>query len=171
MVQIRPMSAGDWPGVRTIYAEGIATGHATFETAPPEEWDEFEARRVPSPRLVAVSMDRVVGWAAASPVSGRSVYRGVIEHSLYVASAHRGAGIGKFLLDALIRSADEAGYWMIQSSIFPENTASLRLHAGAGFRVVGRRERIALMTRGPCAGAWRDTILIERRSTVNGATE
>lgn len=105
----------------------------------------------------------MTGWAAVSPVSGRDVYRGVVEHSVYVAERARGRGIGRELLDALIIACDGACIWTIQSSIFRENAASLRLHEQAGFREVGHRERIAFMTYGPWAGQWRDTILIERR--------
>ena len=170
MTDVRPMVPADWPDVRTIYADGIATGQATFETEPPHDWDRFDTSRLTDLRLVAVAADRVIGWAAATPVSSRPVYRGVIEHSVYVAADARGTGVGRLLLDAFIAAADLAGYWTIQSSVFPENTASLRLHETAGFRTVGRRERIALMSHGPRAGAWRDTILIERRSTLNGAT-
>lgn len=165
MTSIRAMIAADWPQVEEIFAAGIAEGEATFETRTPT-WAQFEAGKVADPRLVAVGQaGEVLGWAAASPVSSREVYRGVIEHSVYVAPAARGTGIGALLLAAFVDAADQAGYWTIQSSVFPENTASLRLHERAGFRVVGRRERIARSTLGPHAGRWRDTILIERRST------
>ncbi|MBG6058232.1 L-amino acid N-acyltransferase YncA [Cryobacterium sp. MP_M5] len=168
MTIVRPMTAADWPAVRTIYAAGIATGHATFEANPPAGWAQFDCTRILEPRLVAVDDDRVLGWVAATPVSTRAVYRGVIEHSVYVASDARGAGVGSLLLKSFITAAEENGHWTIQSSVFPENTASLRLHEGAGFRVIGRRERIALMSYGPAAGTWRDTILIERRNSLNG---
>nr|WP_288452548.1 GNAT family N-acetyltransferase [uncultured Microbacterium sp.] len=112
--------------------------------------------------------DEVVGWVAASAVSARPVYRGVIEHSIYVSPAHRGRGIGRTLLARFLDATDAAGYWTVQSAIFPENAASLRLHESAGFRVVGRRERIARSTLGPRAGTWRDTLLIERRSAIAG---
>ncbi len=157
------MAAADWPAVARIYAEGIATGHATFEAEPPS-WERFDAGRLPRPRLVADRDGEVLGWIAASPISAREVYRGVIEHSIYVAAAARGAGVGGRLLGAFIAAADALGIWTIQSSIFPENAASLRLHEAHGFRVVGTRERIALMGYGPLAGSWRDTVLIERRS-------
>lgn len=163
MISVRPMSAADWPSVESIYREGIATGEATFETETPS-WQAFDAGKLPSPRLVAVDEDgTVLGWAAASPVSSRAAYRGVIEHSVYVAEAARGRGVGRVLLEAFVAAADEAGYWTIQSSIFPENVASLRLHAASGFREVGRRERIARSQLGPNAGRWRDTVFIERR--------
>jgi len=162
MIRIRPLIPGDWPAVERIYREGIATGEATFETEPPT-WEVFDAGKVPELRLVAVDGEEVLGWAAASRVSTRAAYRGVIEHSVYVAGAARGRGVGRLLLDALVEAADAQGFWTIQSAIFPENTASLRLHAAAGFREVGRRERIARAQLGPRAGEWRDTILLERR--------
>jgi L-amino acid N-acyltransferase YncA len=155
---IREMRASDWPAVERIYAEGIATGDATFETEPPA-WDAFDAGRLPGHRLVAVEGDEVVGWAALSPTSARACYAGVVEHSVYVSATARGRGIGRELLDALLASADDAGLWTVQTSIFPENIASLALHERAGFRVVGRRERIAQLN-----GAWRDTLLLERRA-------
>lgn len=164
MISIRPMAASDGPAVLDIYAEGIATGNATFEAEPPD-WDSFDHSRVRDARLVACNTDgRVVGWAAASRVSPRAVYRGVIEHSIYVAADAQRAGVGRHLLVAFIHTANAAGYWMIQSSIFPENVASLVLHKRAGFRTVGRREKIALMGYGHHQGQWRDTILIELRS-------
>lgn len=168
MTAIRAMAPADWPAVEAIYAQGIEDGEATFEVATPT-WEAFDAGKVPGIRLVAVSeQDAVVGWAAASAVSSRPAYRGVIEHSVYVDRAARGKGIGRLLLGAFVSAADDAGYWTIQSSIFPENTASLRLHETAGFRVIGRREQIARSGAGPHAGQWRDTLLIERRSNRNG---
>lgn len=168
MTQVRPMTAADWPQVEEIFAAGIAGGEATFETLTPA-WEQFDAGKLHAARLVAVNdSSTVLGWVAASPVSSRQVYGGVIEHSVYVHSAHGGKGVGRLLLDGFIAAAEDAGYWTIQSSIFPENTASIRLHERAGFRVVGRRERIARSTLGPHGGQWRDTIMVERRSRVNG---
>lgn len=168
MTEIRSMTPSDWAGVEEIYRHGIEDGEATFETETPN-WEAFDASKLDSPRLVAVGEGgQVWGWAAASPVSARAAYRGVIEHSVYVHRDARGRGIGRLLLNAFVTAADESGYWTIQSSIFPENTASLRVHAAAGFRIIGTRERIARSARGAHAGAWRDTVLIERRSTVNG---
>lgn len=162
------MTAGDWPQVESIFASGVAGGEATFETATPS-WERFDATKVGDARLVADDgAGAVIGWAAASLVSPREVYRGVIEHSVYIDPTRQGEGIGRVLLTAFIAAAEEAGYWMLQSSVFPENTASLRLHEQAGFRIVGRRERIARSQLGPHAGQWRDTVLVERRSTVNG---
>ena len=151
------MGGDDWPAVEEIYAEGIATRLATFETATPT-FAAFDADHVPRHRFVAVDEGRVVGWAALSPTSRRDCYAGVVEHSVYVRSDARGRGVGRMLVDALIRSADDAGVWTIQTSIFPENEASLALHEKLGFRIVGRRERIAQLD-----GVWRDTILLERR--------
>lgn len=168
MTQIRTMTATDWPRVEAIFAFGIAGGEATFETTTPS-WDQFDAGKIADVRLVAIDdAGTVIGWAAASPVSARAVYRGVIEHSVYIDPAHQGAGVGRLLLDAFIDAAEAAGYWTIQSSIFPENSTSVHLHERAGFRIVGRRERIARSQLGPHAGTWRDTVLVERRSTRNG---
>jgi phosphinothricin acetyltransferase len=168
-LRIRALAAADWPSVEAIYREGIATGNATFESEPPD-WTAFDAGRIAGPRLVATTADgTTVGWAAASPVSSRDVYRGVIEHSLYVTEAARGTGVGRALLDAFVAGAEAAGYWTIQSSVFPENIASLALHERAGFRTVGTRRAIARMSHGPWAGRWRDTILIEWRSSVTGS--
>jgi phosphinothricin acetyltransferase len=158
MPEIRPLAQEDWPAVEAIYAEGIATGQATFETAPPS-WEEFDASRLRDHRLVAVEDGEVVGWAALSPTSSRECYAGVVEHSVYVAESVRGRGVGRALMEALIAGADAAGLWTIQTSIFPENGASVALHERVGFRVVGRRYRIAKLN-----GVWRDTLLLERRS-------
>ena len=162
-IPIRAMTAADWPAVERIFAEGIGAGNATFESATPT-WAQFDTGKVREPRLVALDGDDVVGWAAASLASSRPVYRGVIEHSVYVAPHAHGRGVGRALLDAFVAAADAAGFWTIQASIFPENAASLRLHERSGFRVIGRREAIAQSSVGPYAGQWRDTILIERRS-------
>ncbi|MBU4465722.1 MAG: GNAT family N-acetyltransferase, partial [Actinobacteria bacterium] len=129
----------------------------------------FNADKNNDPRLVATSVDgTVLGWAAASQVSARAAYQGVIEHSVYVHPDARGQGIGRLLLDAFVTAADDAGYWTIQSSIFAENTVSLRLHEAAGFRTIGTRERVAESRLGPHSGTWRDTVLVERRSSCNG---
>jgi L-amino acid N-acyltransferase YncA len=167
MTVIRPMRAADWEAVARIYGQGIDDGEATFEIEVPT-WAAFDGLRLPNLRLVADEGESILGWAAASAVSSRAAYRGVIEHSVYVAREARGRGMGRMLLSALIDAAEDAGIWCIQSSVFPENTASLALHERAGFRTVGRRERIARSGRGPHAGLWRDTVLIERRSEING---
>jgi phosphinothricin acetyltransferase len=156
------MTAGDWPAVRSIYEDGIATRNATFETFAPE-WEAWDAARRPDCRLVARVDGQVVGWAALSPYSSRFAYRGVGEVSVYVAGSARGKGIGRALLRALIDSAEAAGVWTLQAGIFPENDASIRLHASEGFREVGRRERI-----GQLAGQWHDVVLMERRSASVG---
>jgi L-amino acid N-acyltransferase YncA len=159
-IPIRPMRPADASQVLGIYQAGLDTGQASFETKAPA-WAAFDATRLPGHRYVAAEegSDRVLGWIAASPVSARAVYAGVIEHSVYVAPGQQGRGIGSALLAALIGSTEAGGIWTIQTSIFPENTASLRLHENAGFRLVGTRERI-----GRHHGRWRDTVLLERRS-------
>lgn len=160
----RPMTPTDWPAVETIYRAGIATGHATFEAEPPADWDSYAAGKRPDLMLVAVDVDdRVLGWAAAGPISARAVYQGVVEHSIYVSPETAGRGVGSRLLSDFLDLADRSGVWTVQSSVFPENAASLKLHERAGFRIVGRRERIGMMAYGPLEGRWRDTVLIERR--------
>ena len=161
---IRPLRDDDWPAVQRIYREGIATGHATFESEPPD-WERFNTSRLPRHRLVAETAEgTILGWAAVSPVSARPVYSGVVEHSVYIAAEARGCGLGTVLLQALAKSTEKDGIWTIQASVFPENGASLKLHLANGYIVVGRRQRIARMTHGPLTGRWRDTVLIERRS-------
>jgi phosphinothricin acetyltransferase len=156
------MTAEDWPRVQAIYVEGIATRNATFDTEP-FSWDTFDATRLDAHRFVAEESGEVVGWIAVSPTSSRECYAGVVEHSVYVAESARGRGVGLALLETLIASTEAAGIWTIQSAMFPENVASLRLHERAGFRVVGRHERIAQLD-----GVWRDTVLLERRSSRVG---
>ncbi|MFY7067036.1 helix-turn-helix domain-containing GNAT family N-acetyltransferase [Nocardiopsis changdeensis] len=156
-VATRPMADADLERVREIYAEGIATGDATFETeAPPV--DALKDKWLPGHRWVAELDGAVVGWAAAAPVSAREAYTGVAETSVYVAGAARGRGVGKALLYRQVTEADTGGLWTLQTSVFPENRASLALHHQAGFRTVGVRERIARHH-----GRWRDTVLLERR--------
>jgi L-amino acid N-acyltransferase YncA len=162
-VEIRPLLPEDWPSVRTIYREGIATGNATFETDAPE-WEVWDSKHLRDARLAAVVDGRVVGWAALAPVSDRCVYSGVAELSIYIASAMRGKGVGKTLLDALVLESEAKGFWTLQTGVFPENKASLALHQKCGFRIVGRRERIGKM-----GNRWRDVIFLERRSAVAGA--
>lgn len=168
MTHVREMSPADWEAVAQIYQEGVEGGNATFESTVPA-WQTFDASRLRLGRLVAIDdAHAVIGWVAASAVSSREAYRGVVEHSVYVAERARGRGIGRLLLNGFVAIAELNGIWTIQSSVFPENTASLRLHSSAGFREVGRRERIAQSRTGPWRGKWRDTVLIERRSTMNG---
>jgi L-amino acid N-acyltransferase YncA len=162
-VQIVPLTAEHWPAVERIYAAGIATGQATFESTTPT-WEAFDAGKLPDHRLVALDEEgAVVGWAAASAVSDRCAYAGVIEHSVYVDPAAQGRGIGRALLGALLDDARDKGVWTVQSGVFPENESSLAVHAAAGFRVVGTRERLGRMTHGPLAGRWRDVVLVEKR--------
>jgi L-amino acid N-acyltransferase YncA len=162
-LRIDPLQARDWPEVAAIYAEGIATGNATFETAPPT-WERWDRSHLLDHRLVARAGDgEVLAWAALAPVSDRCVYAGVAENSIYVAEAARGMGVGRRLLTALLEGSEQAGIWTIQTGIFPENTSSLALHRHCGFRVVGVRERI-----GQLHGRWRDVLLLERRSARIG---
>jgi L-amino acid N-acyltransferase YncA len=162
MLEIRALEPSDFPDVARIFADGITTRNATFETQPPS-WEQFDSEHLPDHRLVALADGRVVGWIALSPVSSRECYRGVVEDSVYVAENARGRGVGRSLLEALISSAESAGIWTIQAAMFPENEASVELHLAVGFRLVGRLERIAQLD-----GVWRDTVLLERRSSVAG---
>ena len=159
-VEIAAMTAAHAPAALAIYQAGMDEGNATFETRAPA-WPDFDAARLPAHRFVALDGSAVVGWVAALPVSTRAVYRGVVEHSVYVDRQARGHGIGRPLLDTLIASTEAARIWTIQSSLFAENTASIALRTAAGFRIVGTRERI-----GRHRGRWRDTTLIERRSAT-----
>ncbi len=160
--RIAPMTAEHWEQVRAIYLEGIATRQATFETDAPT-WEAWDAAHLREPRLVARGVDEILGWAALSPVSSRCVYGGVAEVSVYVCEGGRGRGVGRALLEALIGESEREGIWTLQAGVFPENAASVKLHLRCGFREVGRRERVAKLK-----GRWRDTILLERRSTVAG---
>jgi phosphinothricin acetyltransferase len=160
---IVPMQAAHWEAVAAIYQEGIATGDATFQTTVPI-WDSWNQSHTAHCRLVALDESGTVqGWAALTPVSSRCVYAGVAEVSVYVAASARGKGLGRQLLQALIAASEQEGIWTLQAGIFPENTASLKIHEACGFRLVGRRERIGQMN-----NRWRDTLLLERRSTVVG---
>jgi L-amino acid N-acyltransferase YncA len=156
-LEIRALRAADWPRVAEIYAEGIATRNATFETEV-SSWEEWDAAHLPAHRLVAGVDGEVVGWAALSPTSRRPCYAGVVEDSVYVTEEARGQGVGSSLLRALAEGAEKAGFWTIQTSIFPENETSIALHRQCGFRVVGIRMAI-----GQLDGVWRDTVLMERR--------
>jgi phosphinothricin acetyltransferase len=161
-LRLEGMKPEDWEAVRTIYQEGIATGNATFETDAPE-WEKWDEDHLRNCRIVARIDGQVVGWAALSAVSGRCVYAGVAEVSVYVAASARGQGMGKALLQALIEESEGVGIWTLQAGIFPENAASVTLHKKLGFREVGRRELIGQMN-----GVWRDVLLMERRSKVLG---
>jgi L-amino acid N-acyltransferase YncA len=170
-VTIRPLQPTDADQVLAIYQTGLDTGDASFETTAPS-WHRFDAARLPQHRYVAADTGtgRLLGWVAVSPVSERCVYAGVVEHSVYVDPAARGRGVGAALLAALIDSTEAAGIWTIQSSVFPENAGSLRLHERAGFRAVGVRRRIGRHAPPGAAGPhrWRDVILLERRSDIAG---
>jgi phosphinothricin acetyltransferase len=157
-IVISDMRASDWDEVRRIYAEGIATGNATMETAPPP-WESWDQAHRPDCRLVARDGERMLGWAALSRVSERCAYGGVAEVSVYVSQEARGRGVGRRLLEELVRASEEAGIWTLQAGIFPENVASLSIHQHCGFRVVGVREKF-----GKLGAAWRDVALLERRS-------
>ena len=155
---LRNLVSADWPAVERIYADGIASRMATFETRTPR-WEDWDAGHLAEPRLVAEADAAMLGWAALSPVSRRAAYRGVAEVSVYVANSARRRGVGRALLSALMSRADAMGLWTLQATIFAENAPSIRLHEAAGFRFVGRRERIAQLD-----GRWRDTVLYERRT-------
>ncbi|WLR54687.1 N-acetyltransferase family protein [Mesobacillus subterraneus] len=161
-IKINKMLPDDWGKVHSIYLEGIATGHATFQKEAPY-WEEWDLGHNGECRIVARLDGDVMGWAALSPVSSRSVYAGVGEVSVYVSQQHSGKGIGSLLLKSLIEISEQNGFWTMQSSIFPENEASIKLHKNHGFREMGRRERIGKMD-----GVWRDTIILERRSRIMG---
>jgi len=166
-MNIREMQASDAAAVLAIYAEGIATGHATFEAEPPD-WAGFDAKRLKAPRLVAERSGTVLGWAAASGVSDRCVYGGVAESTVYVSAAARGQGVGKALLTRFIAAAEAEGLWTLNAGIFVENTASIHLHEACGYRMVGVRKALGKMGYGPLAGKWRDVALMEYRSQTIG---
>jgi len=157
MTHIRRLAASDWPAIEAIFVEGIATRNATFETQPPT-WGSFDDGHLTGHRLVAEDDGDVVGWAVLAATSDRACYAGVVESSVYVAAVARGRGLGRALMERLIESAQRDGIWTIQAAMFPENEASVALHERLGFRVVGRRERIAELE-----GVWRDTVLLELR--------
>jgi L-amino acid N-acyltransferase YncA len=160
---IKQMQPTDWANVAKIYGEGIATSHATFQKDIPD-WASWDAAHLPFGRLIAQNTEGVVlGWAALTEVSGRCVYAGVAELSVYVAATARGQGIGQLLMDNLIQESENNGIWTLQAGIFPENTGSVQLHLKSGFRQIGFREKVGQMD-----GIWRDTLLFERRSRVVG---
>lgn len=161
-MKIEKLESNHYPSVKRIYEEGIATGNATFQSEAPL-WEEWNRNHVAHSRLVAIENNEVVGWAALTPVSGRCVYAGVAEVSVYVGIQARGKGIGKLLLEKLIYESERNNIWTLQSGVFPENHASLKVHEQTGFRQIGLREKIGKMK-----GAWRDIVLLERRSKVTG---
>ena len=157
---VRELAPHDWTDVARIYAAGIATGNATFETDVPS-WEAWDAAHLPAHRFVAIDGDRVVGWIALTAYSDRCCYGGVADLSVYVDSAARGRGIGRRLLERVIASSEQGGIWTLQAGVMAENAASLALHQNCGFRIVGVRERV-----GQRDGKWRDVVLIERRTTL-----
>ncbi|UCC82741.1 MAG: N-acetyltransferase [Gemmatimonadota bacterium] len=159
MIKVIPLQREHWEDVRRIHAEGIETGMATFETEPASDWERWSEEHLEYCRLAAILEDRVVGWAALSPVSDRCVYGGVAEISIYIAADARGMGVGSELMQRLVDESEEHGVWTLQAGIFPENEPSITLHEKHGFRVVGRRERL-----GKLKGSWQDVLLLERRS-------
>ena len=162
MITIEKMTQADWPAVKAIYEEGIQTGNATFEQSAPE-WDVWDNSHMKTGRIVAKEDDHIIGWAALTAVSGRCVYAGVAEVSVYVRASARGKGAGKILLEKLVAESELNNLWTLQAGIFPENIPSVKIHEACGFRGIGKRERIGKMN-----GKWRDTLLLERRSNVVG---
>jgi phosphinothricin acetyltransferase len=156
------MRTEDWEQVRGIYIEGLSTGNASFAMEAPS-WEQWDGSHLAHSRIAAHREGSIVGWAALSPVSSRECYAGVAEVSVYVSESCRGFGLGKRLLRALIEASEENGIWSLYGSTFPENAASLRVQEECGFRVVGRREKIARHH-----GQWRDTVMTERRSKKVG---
>jgi L-amino acid N-acyltransferase YncA len=161
-IQIRTITSQDYPFIAEIYKQGIATRNATFETSVPD-WEKWDKKHLQNCRFVSEEKDKITGWAALSPVSERYVYAGVCEVSVYIHNDHKGKGVGKKLLSALIDESEKNNIWTLQSGIFPENKASIKLHLDLGFREVGRREKI-----GKLGEVWRDTVLMERRSKLVG---
>jgi L-amino acid N-acyltransferase YncA len=161
-IVFRQMVANDWSDVAEIYRQGIETGNATFQVQVPS-WEEWDKEHLKACRIVAVNENKIVGWAALSPVSGRCVYAGVAEVSVYVSNSFKGQQIGTKLLERLISESEQQGLWTLQAGIFSENIPSLQIHKSLGFREVGYREKIGKMN-----GIWRNTVLLERRSKTIG---
>ncbi len=162
MITLHKMQPGDWNAVKQIYEEGIATGNATFQQQAPC-WEDWNNGHLQHSRIIAKEIDIILGWAALTPVSGRCVYAGVAEVSVYLSFRARGKGLGKQLLQRLIEESESNNIWTLQSGIFPENIASIKIHETCGFHIVGTREKIGKMN-----GSWRDVILMERRSEIIG---
>ena len=159
---IRNLKKDDYEEVKAIYLQGIATGNATFETKA-KEWNVWDSSYLSHSRLVVEEQGLVIGWAALSPISTRAVYAGVAEVSVYIRDGYQGRKIGGFLLEQLVKESEKNGIWTLLSSIFPENQSSIRIHENNGFRTIGVRHKIAQLN-----GVWRDTLLMERRSTIVG---
>jgi len=162
MTIIENLKPAHWPEIRRIYLEGIATGQATLQTTAPS-WDEWDKAHLADLRYVAIIKNEVAGWVALSPVSSRCVYAGVAEVSIYISGTFRGMGIGSQLLKHVISESEKSNIWTLQSGVFPENTASMRLHENEGFRLIGYREKVGKML-----DKWRDVNLLERRSKIAG---
>lgn len=162
-VQIKPLLPQHWEAVKKIYESGIASGNATFQLLAPPSWDLWDKDHLGHSRFVAVAGDLVVGWVALSPTSAKEHYKGVCELSIYMDPSFQGKGIGSLLMNAVVKSSEANGVWLLYTSTFPENTASIALQKKFGFRKIGYREKIARLN-----GIWRDTVLLERRSTVVG---
>src|SRR6185312_5375591 len=162
MITLDKMLPADWEAVKQIYEEGIATGNATFQQQAPN-WEEWNNDHLSHSRIIAKEDGTILGWAALTPVSGRCVYAGVAEVSVYVSDKARGKGLGKKLLQKLIEESEANNIWTLQAGIFPENVASIKIHNACAFRILGVRERIGQMN-----GIWRDTVLMERRSKMTG---
>jgi L-amino acid N-acyltransferase YncA len=161
-MNIKRIEEQDYPELSRIYLNGISTGHATFQKTAPS-WKEWDESHLENCRICVVDDDKLVGWAALTPVSSRCVYAGVAEVSIYVDERRRGKGIGTLLMDQLIKESEQEGIWTLQAGIFPENISSIELHKRSGFRVIGVRERIGNMD-----GVWRDNLILERRSNIVG---
>jgi len=162
MIVFEKMGPHHWPEVKNIYEEGIDTGNATFQQSAPA-WEDWNKSHLESCRIIVKDGDNILGWAALTPVSDRCVYAGVAEVSVYINATARGKGVGKLLLKKLVQESEDHNIWTLQAGIFPENTASIKIHEACGFRLLGTREKIGKMN-----GTWRDTILMERRSKKIG---
>lgn len=162
MIEIVKLVPEHRDDVKRIYEEGIKTRNATFETEAPS-WEEWDKKHDNELRFAAVEAGKVIGWAALIPTSTRKVYAGVMEVSIYIGEDQRGKGVGKALLDVLIPESEKSGVWSLLSVLFPENTASIKLHEKAGFRIIGVREKMGKMD-----DTWRDNIMMERRSKIAG---
>ena len=167
---IRDMKKSDWPTVSRIYSEGIQTGCATFEPEPPESWEDWVSGRIPEGCLVQEDDGHIIGWATMSTISSRCVYGGISEVSIYVSKNDQRKGIGTQLLKALIARSEKLDIWTLQAQMFLENHSSLNLHLRCGFREVGLREKIGLITFGKFKGQWKDNVLLERRSKTVGTS-
>lgn len=168
LVSVEAMTEAHWLEVSAIYQAGIATGHATFESSPPNTWDAWRQHHINELSLVALDARTVVGWASLAPASDRCVYAGIAEVSVYVAPEARGRGVGRELLGALIERSEAKNIWTLQAGIFPDNLASVALHQALGFEKLGLRRRLERMRHGPLAGQWRDVLSLERRSSRVG---